>query len=100
MPILTMQRPIRSSQDLGEMIARARRDRALTQRQLAAEFGVSQAWLSRVECGQQKAWIGKVLRLASYLGITITAQLAASDESHASTKETTPYPDLDRIVQP
>ena len=44
----------------------------LSQRDVARELGVTQAWVSRVERGQQKAWIGQVLRLAAWLEINPT----------------------------
>lgn len=91
------QHRIRSSRDLGQMIAVARLRRGLTQRQVAEALGVTQAWVSRVEQGKQRAWIGQVLRLMAYLGIAIdcTIQEAASG-SEASPADT--YPNIDEIV--
>ncbi len=92
--------PVRSAEDIGVLIARARRDRGQSQRDLAAEVGVSQAWLSRVERGHQKSWIGQVLRLAAHLGV----HLHAGPTERTDTKESipaaapTPYPDLDDLV--
>jgi y4mF family transcriptional regulator len=65
------QHQIRSSRDLGQVIIAARKRRGLSQRQIADALGVSQAWVSRVEQGKQRAWIGQVLRLMVYLGITL-----------------------------
>ncbi|MBL6838100.1 MAG: helix-turn-helix transcriptional regulator [Puniceicoccaceae bacterium] len=90
---------VRSPQDLGSLIAEARRGRGQSQRQLAAEFGVSQAWLSRVERGYQKTWIGQVFRLAVYLGIELTARGGKpADTLTSSTADVGAYPDLDQLV--
>lgn len=90
--------PIRSPQDLGTLIAQARKQRGQSQRQLAAEFGVSQAWLSRVEQGYQKTWIGQVFRLATYLGIELIAVGGSSSNVTTESKDTVYYPDLDTLV--
>lgn len=88
---------IRSPQDLGSLIAEARHGRGQSQRELAAEFGVSQAWLSRVECGYQKTWIGQVFRLAVYLGIELDARIGKpADESTPA--KVGGYPNLDQLV--
>ena len=90
---------VRSPQDLGALIAQARHQRGLSQRQLAADFGVTQAWISRVEQGYPKSWIGQVLRLAVYLGIELQvvdknpAELPATDSPGS-----TAYPDIDNLV--
>lgn len=89
-------RAIRSPQDLGELIAQARRARGLSQRDLAAEFGVSQAWISRVEQGYQKTWIGQVFRLAVYLGIVMSVETGAAGNNQEHEGEE--YPDLDSLV--
>lgn len=90
--------PIRSSQDIGALIARARRNRGQTQRQLAADFGVSQAWISRIELGQQKAWIGQVLRLASFLGIELSARIHTEGTPTPASRTASDYPDLNDLV--
>lgn len=89
-------RAIRSPQDLGVLIAQARRGRGQSQRDLAAEFGVSQAWISRVEQGYQKTWIGQVFRLAVYLGIEMSAETGMTGDDPQ--QEDTGYPDLDSLV--
>jgi UDP-N-acetylglucosamine 1-carboxyvinyltransferase len=89
---------IRSPQDLGVLIAQARKHRGQSQRQLAAEFGTSQAWISRVEQGYQKTWIGQVLRLAGYLGIELEAGGSGASRDSKMNKGSREYPDLDEIV--
>ncbi len=94
---MTQSTIIRSSQDLGVLIAQARRERGLSQRQLAAELGVTQAWLSRVERGQQKAWIGQVLRLAVHLGIEITGRQGSDAVQEVRKSASDGYPDLNKL---
>lgn len=97
---MNQKQAVRSPQDLGHLIAHARRERGQSQRQLAADFGVTQAWLSRVEQGYQKTWIGQVFRLAVYLGIELTAQTSASKKapSESATPATEDYPDINKLI--
>lgn len=90
---------VRSPQDLGFLLAQARKRRSLSQRQLAAEFGVSQAWVSRVERGYQKSWIGQVFRLAVYLEVELC--VANNEEGSSEERPRIPesgYPDLNELV--
>jgi transcriptional regulator with XRE-family HTH domain len=87
---------IRSPQDLGALLAQARKRRGLSQRQLAAEFVVSQAWISQGEQGYQKTWIGQVFRLAVYLGVELSVGSGNSDNRENSAPMN--YPDLDQLV--
>jgi transcriptional regulator with XRE-family HTH domain len=90
---------IRSPQDLGGLIAEARRGRGQSQRELAAEFGVSQAWVSRVERGYQKTWLGQVFRLAVYLGIELDARIGKPmDKTSPAKADAGGYLDLDQLV--
>lgn len=90
---------VRSPQDLGALIAQARHQRGLSQRQLAAEFGVTQAWISRVEQGYPKSWIGQVFRLAVYLGIELQVTNAPQTEAPSSDPTNkNAYPDIDDLV--
>lgn len=91
---------VRSPQDLGQLIAQTRRRRGQSQRQLASEFGVTQAWLSRVERGYQKSWIGQVFRLAVYLGIELTAEspIAEPSRHESPIRSTEDYPDINQLV--
>lgn len=95
-PGMSQVHSIRSPQDLGALLAQARKRRGLSQRQLAAEFGVSQAWISRVEQGYQKTWIGQVFRLAVYLGVELSVVSGNSDNRENSAPVN--YPDLDQLV--
>lgn len=97
---MNRKQTVRSPQDLGQLIAQARRQRGQSQRKLAAEFGVTQAWLSRVEQGYQKTWIGQVFRLAVYLGIELTAQAPGPEQpTEERTKNAADdYPDINKLI--
>lgn len=86
--------PIRSSQQLGKLIAAARRRKKMSQRNIASELGVTQAWISRVERGQQKAWIGQVLRLATCLGVELTGSIQGTKVS-----KHTIFPDINDVFK-
>ena len=89
---------VRSAQDLGALISQARRQRGLSQRQLAADFGVTQAWISRVEQGYQKTWIGQVFRLAVYLGIELCTVSNASEKKPDDSPPPENYPNIDDLI--
>ncbi len=90
---------IRSSRDLGQLIAATRRRRGLSQRQVADALGATQAWISRVEQGQQRAGIGQVLRLMSHLGITLTGAISDSAvKASAKRMAGKAHPDINRVV--
>lgn len=64
-------RPLRTSRDLGGAIRRARRDRGLSQTELAARAGVGRPWLSGVENGKRTAEIGRILLVVSALDLAV-----------------------------
>ncbi len=71
---------ISSSKDLGVVLARARKARRLSQRDVASQLGVTQKWISSIEQGKSRAWIDKVLELAYFLGV----QLYTTSSSQAA----------------
>lgn len=65
---------------LGELLKNTREARSVTQREIAEVLGVSQQYISDVECGRRQK-VGDVRRLlkwAAYLGIS-NAQLVSTD---------------------
>lgn len=92
------QQIIRSSRDLGQVIAAARRLRGLTQRQVAEALGMTQAWVSRVEQGKQRAWLGQVLRLMAYLGIVLNCTIQADSSATRASLRHANHPNIDDIV--
>jgi HTH-type transcriptional regulator/antitoxin HipB len=89
---------VRSSRDLGQVIAAARRRRGLTQRQVAAALGVTQAWISRVEQGKQRTWVGQVLRLMAWLGIDLACAIREDSKTSRAPNAGRSHPKLDDIV--
>lgn len=63
---------IRSAEDLGRSLAEIRRERGLTQEQLAADGGLSRASLAQLEIGRSTPVLDHFLRLLRRLGATIT----------------------------
>jgi len=62
---------IRTVQDLGAAIRSHRRQRRLTQAQLAKLAAVTRAWIIAIEGGKPTAEVGAVLRTLNALGLTI-----------------------------
>ena len=65
---------------LGELLKEVRENRSVTQREIAELLGVSQQYISDVECGRRQK-VGDVRRLlkwAAYLGIS-NAQLVSTE---------------------
>ena len=61
-----------SAAEIGRIVATARRQRGLTQTELARAAGVTQNWISEIERGKDTAQIGKILRVLSFLGVRLT----------------------------
>lgn len=57
--------------DLGQQIRRFRRQRGLTQGQLAAQLGATQHWISEIESGKDGTPIGSVFRVMAHLGMQV-----------------------------
>ena len=64
---------IRSSEDLGAALRRARREVGLTQMQVADALGFSHQWISEIETGKPNARIGAILEVAAALNLTLKA---------------------------
>jgi y4mF family transcriptional regulator len=66
--------PISSPQELGEIIRSRRTANGMNQQQLADLAGVGRRFLSELENGKQSLEFGKVLRVASAIGIDLIAK--------------------------
>jgi y4mF family transcriptional regulator len=64
---------ITSTDDLGKIVKAARMDATLNQQQLADIAGVGRRFISELENGKQSLELGKVLNVASVLGIDLIA---------------------------
>lgn len=65
---------------LGPAIRRVRRERGLTQEEVATEVGASVAHLSRLESGARQPSLDGLLRIAAALGVEVGELLEASEE--------------------
>lgn len=64
---------VKTSEDLGKLIRKKRKDQGLTQSQVAEHCGLNLRFISEVERGKPTAEIGKVLFLLDVLGIDLIA---------------------------
>lgn len=64
--------PLRSGKDVGELVRRLRRERRLTQGELADQAGVGRRFLAELEAGKETAQLGKALRVLAMLGVVVT----------------------------
>ena len=62
-----------------ETLAELRRARGVSQRQVAAELGISQALLSHYENGAREPGLGFVCRVCDYYGVTADYLLGRTD---------------------
>lgn len=60
---------VRNTRDLGSLLRHSRRDRGLSQEELAHRIGASRHWVIGVERGKPTAEIGLVLKAMSALGL-------------------------------
>ena len=67
-----MQKNIFDNKDLGLLIRKARKKQGLTQADLAGISGLGTRFIGEVENGKSTAHIGKVIQLASSLGLVIS----------------------------
>lgn len=70
----TPYRKIMGPGDLGFLLRQVRKERGLTQKQLADRAGVGPRLIGEVERGKATAEIGKVFRLLASLGMVVSVQ--------------------------
>ena len=73
------ERGITTTYRLGAALRRLRRERGLTQQELAERAGISRPWVCRMESGKHNEGVGTVLRVLSALDCDMT--LAPIDRS-------------------
>ena len=83
---------INSARELGTLVRSKRRKREWSQKELAAQVGVSPLWISNFERGKSTAHIGLVLRTLKTLGV----KLHVGDERQEN-PVTTATADLNRL---
>lgn len=64
-------RPIQTSRAFGSAVRRARKERGLSQAELAARAGVGRPWLSELETGKRTAELGRALSVLSALDLAV-----------------------------
>jgi len=82
--------------ELGSRIAQQRKDRHLTQVQLAETLGVSQPTMNAYELGQRRVPVSALPTLARTLGVSLEELLG---ESQMATKKRGPAPKLQQQVE-
>ncbi len=63
---------VNTSVDLGLLIRQARRERGMTQQQLARAAAVGRQWIVAIEAGKPRAELGKVLQTLAALDLTLS----------------------------
>jgi HTH-type transcriptional regulator / antitoxin HipB len=69
---MTESWPIRTTNDFGEAVRKARVREHLTQRQLALSVGTGERFVVDLEKGKETVRLGKALQVATALGIKIS----------------------------
>jgi ribosome-binding protein aMBF1 (putative translation factor) len=75
----TRRYQIRSSADIGRTVAEARRQRGLTQAQLAETSRVERTYLAKLEAGHTVKQIDRLLSLLRTLGVELYATQEQAD---------------------
>jgi y4mF family transcriptional regulator len=70
---------IKTAADLGKAVKQVRRREGLTQRQLALSVGTGERFIVDLEAGKETARLGTALRVATALGLKLTAAYEADD---------------------
>jgi len=86
---LEVRMQVRSAAELGAQLRKRRKEKGLTQHDLAELCRVSVRFLSEVERGRESASVGLVLRLCSRLGLSVTVSPRESQLNGTSIITTT-----------
>ena len=81
-----MQHPIRTTLQLGQLLLSARKQQGLSQAELAARLGLSQARISQLEQQPQTITAQQLLQLTSVLGLELLVQTRDSAQDAGSTE--------------
>lgn len=81
-----MQHPIRTTLQLGQLLLSARKQQGLSQAELAARLGLSQARISQLEQQPQTITAQQLLQLTSVLGLELLVQTHDSAQDAGSTE--------------
>lgn len=75
---------VRRGGDMGAAVAAARRDRGLTQAELAEQLGIDRGYLAAIETGRTNRLIEHLLRALRRLGADVTVTWPAAPSAGAS----------------
>ena len=81
-----MQHHIRTTLQLGQLLLSARKQQGLSQAELAARLGLSQARISQLEQQPQTITAQQLLQLTSVLGLELLVQTRDSAQDAGSTE--------------
>ncbi|MCX7250101.1 MAG: helix-turn-helix transcriptional regulator [Burkholderiales bacterium] len=81
-----MQHHIRTTLQLGQLLLSARKQQGLSQAELAARLGLSQARISQLEQQPQTITAQQLLQLTSVLGLELLVQTHDSAQDAGSTE--------------
>ena len=71
---------IKNPKDIGVLVKDVRKNKKISQEDIAQLAGVGRRFVSELENGKSTLEIGKVLQVLKRLGIDLTAHLRGSDE--------------------
>jgi HTH-type transcriptional regulator/antitoxin HipB len=71
---------LRTTQDVATAVRQARKERGLTQAQLAQRAGVGRDWLVRLEKGHPRLELAKVLDTFTALGLSLSVEAMPTQE--------------------
>ena len=77
---MARQMVVRSGADLGAVIAEARRQRGLTQEELARSVNLDRTYLARVETGRSVLLLDRVFKLLRRLGVEVVVTLPSGTD--------------------
>lgn len=72
---------LRTTQDVATAVRQARKERGLTQAQLAQLAGVGRDWLVRLEQGNPRLELAKVLDTFMALGLALSVEAAPATDA-------------------
>lgn len=65
---------VRSPERLGEVLARIRTERGLTQAQLADDLGIDRRYIYAIESGAPNLYARRLFEVMDTLGVTVTIE--------------------------
>lgn len=74
---------LRTTQDVATAVRQARKQRGLTQAQLAQRAGVGRDWLVRLEKGNPRLELSKVLDTFAALGLALSIEPTPTQEAQS-----------------